>query len=447
MAEKKYLDLTGLGQYDAKIKALIDSKDAATLASAKAHAEGLGSNYEVAGAAATAKSEAIAEAKSYADAEVAKANAAAAAADTKAAQGVADAATAKAAADKAQGEVDALETLVGTLPEGSTVTSVVAYVDKKTEGIASEGAMTELSGRVTTVEGKVATIEGDYLKATDKTELEGKITAEAEAREAADDAIDERLVEVEAFFKLAEGEQLDTALDTLKEIQTYITTEGAAADQMVLDIAANAKAIEDEVARATKAEGDIETAYKTADEAQVGRIAALEAKFTGEDSVADQIADAVVAEATLREQGDAAAEASAAAALKAAQDAQGEVDALEGVVETLTETVNGKVAQGDHDALAGRVTTVEGKVTTLEGASHSHSNAEVLNGITAALVADWNDAVAKEHEHSNKDVLDGITSTLVANWNAAEGNAKSYTDEKIAEFVAITTGEVDALFA
>ena len=306
--------------------------------------------------------------------------------------------------------------------------------------------MTELAGRVGVVEGKVSTIEGDYLKAADKTELEGKVTAEAEAREAADNAIDERLVEVEAFFKLAEGEQLDTALDTLVEIQTYITSEGAAADQMVLDIAANAKAIEDEADRASKAEAAIETAYKAADSAQVERIAALEAKFTGDDSVADQIADAVAAEAALRESGDAAAEASAAAALKAAQDAQGEVDALEGVVSTLTETVNGKVAQGDHDALAGRVGANETAITTLQGASHSPSNAEVLNGITAALVADWNDAVAKEHEHSNKDVLDGITSTLVANWNAALADSKAYTDEKIGEFVAITQSEVDSLF-
>ena len=447
MAEKKYLDLTGLGQYDAKIKALIDSKDAATLASAKAHAEGLASNYDGAGAAATAKSEAIAEAKSYTDAEVAKANAVAAAAQTQADKGVADAATAQAAADAAQGEVDALETLVGTLPEGSTVTNVVAYIDKKTEGIASEGAMTELSGRVTTVEGKVSTIEGDYLKAADKTELEGKITAEAEAREAADDAIDERLVEVEAFFKLAEGEQLDTALDTLVEIQTYITTEGAAADQMVLDIAANAKAIEDEVARATKAEGDIETAYKAADSAQVERIAALEAKFTGEDSVADQIADAVAAEATLREEGDTTLQEAIDGAVADAAAAQGEVDALEEVVAELTETVGTKASQEGLTNAMNRIDSNHNRLQTLEAATHTHSNKEVLDGITATLVADWNDAVAKEHEHANKDVLDGITSTLVANWNAAEGNAKSYTDEKIAEFVAITTGEVDALFA
>ena len=41
MAERKFMDLNSLTTYDGKIKALIDEKDAATLAAAKAHAEGL----------------------------------------------------------------------------------------------------------------------------------------------------------------------------------------------------------------------------------------------------------------------------------------------------------------------------------------------------------------------------------------------------------------------
>lgn len=40
------------------------------------------------------------------------------------------------------------------------------------------------------IDGRVSTIEGDYLKAADKTALEGKITEEATARENADKAID-----------------------------------------------------------------------------------------------------------------------------------------------------------------------------------------------------------------------------------------------------------------
>lgn len=47
--------------------------------------------------------------------------------------------------------------LVGTLPEGTTATTIVGYIDKKTEGIASQGAMTELSNQVSTLSGKVGT--------------------------------------------------------------------------------------------------------------------------------------------------------------------------------------------------------------------------------------------------------------------------------------------------
>ena len=53
MANNKFLDLTGLQTYDEKIKALIDSKDATTLQSAKSYADSLGSNYDPAGTAET----------------------------------------------------------------------------------------------------------------------------------------------------------------------------------------------------------------------------------------------------------------------------------------------------------------------------------------------------------------------------------------------------------
>ena len=59
---------------------------------------------------------------------------------------------------------------------------------------------------------------------------------------------EERITKVETFFETAEGETLDTALDTLVEIQKYITDEGSAADEMVKDIADHEdriKAIED----------------------------------------------------------------------------------------------------------------------------------------------------------------------------------------------------------
>ena len=48
---------------------------------------------------------------------------------------------------------------VGTIPEGANVENVVAYVEKKTAGIASEGAMETLSGRVDAVEGDIETLQ------------------------------------------------------------------------------------------------------------------------------------------------------------------------------------------------------------------------------------------------------------------------------------------------
>lgn len=57
MAEQKFLDLTGLTLYDQKIKQKIQTDDASTLQSAKSYADGLASNYDAAGAAASVKGE------------------------------------------------------------------------------------------------------------------------------------------------------------------------------------------------------------------------------------------------------------------------------------------------------------------------------------------------------------------------------------------------------
>lgn len=196
------------------------------------------------------------------------------------------------AGDDAQAAVDALSDKVGAVEEGKTVVQMISeaktaatYNDTEVRGLISDNSAaideiekdylkaadkTELQGKIDLKADKsvVDGIVADYLKGADKTELEGKITAEAKAREDADKALDDRLVEVEAFFKLAEGDSLDTALDTLKEIQTYITTEGSAADQMVLDIAKNAE----DIAKNTKAITDEAKAREDADKALSDRI-------------------------------------------------------------------------------------------------------------------------------------------------------------------------------
>ena len=63
-----------------------------------------------------------------------------------------------------QGEIDALETFVGSLPEGAVSTTVVAYIQEVVDGLkigdyAKAADLTALATRVTTAEGKITALE------------------------------------------------------------------------------------------------------------------------------------------------------------------------------------------------------------------------------------------------------------------------------------------------
>lgn len=580
MAEiKKYLDSSALSTLVTKIK----SEDDAHLAEAKQYADGLAKNYDASGAAATAES----NAKAYTDqlasgqvatnkADIAKLNGdastegsvAKAVADSAATlqesiNGV-DAKAIKNAEDiaainnaesgilkqskdytddevaKVQGEVDALEELVGVLPEGTTAKDVVDYINIKTAGIATDAALGELQSQLSGVQGEVATIKSDYLKGADKTELEGKInvkadqtaldevagvanaaatkvaleeevnrakgeesrieglvTAEvAKAREE-EGKLDARLVEVETFFKTAEGETLDQALDTLVEIQKYVTDEGAAADQMVKDIAANKKAIEDHIATdhdfasadaalKTELEGKINakadssvvtelsgkvstneqaiTALQGADTTLSGRIDALEGQLGESGSVADDIATAK------QEAIDAAAADATTKANTAESNAKGytdaEIDKVEGTIATLTETVNGKAAQSEVNTISGKVGTLETDMaqakTDIDAVELKAANNETAIGTINTELAkkaaqtDLDNAVARiaanetaiATKASDAD-LDDAVERIAANEAAISNHAGliAANTSAINSFTPITSDEVTALFA
>ena len=225
---KKYVSIEKLGLYDEKIKKLISDSDAAALASAKEYADGLASNYDAAGSATTA----LNSAKSYTDGEIAKVDGTVAGVKTIAEQGVSDAAAAQGTANKAvtdaaaaqstadaaQSDVDALERYVGTFTATEGVDTVVKYIDKKTAGIASDAALTALTERVTAAEGDIDAIEADYLKAADKTELEGKITAEENRAKGIEGGLETRLAAVEAdYLKAADKTELQGKIDDVAE--------------------------------------------------------------------------------------------------------------------------------------------------------------------------------------------------------------------------------------
>ena len=108
------------------------------------------------------------------------------------------------AADAAQDDVDALAELVGDLPEGTSATTVVGYVDAEAAKVA----------------GRVKAIEDDYLKAADKTELTDAIaTAKQEAIDAVLDGVTDDF-------------------DTLKEVATWIQSDTTNSTQLINRVSA-----------------------------------------------------------------------------------------------------------------------------------------------------------------------------------------------------------------
>lgn len=450
MAEKKYIDLTGLTHYDEKIKAVIDSKDAAALKSAKDYADSLAGNYDAAGTAETkvqelangqVKTNTAAISKLNGDAKT-EGSVAKAVADAQAGlETKISAADAKAAA--AQTAADNLKAYVGTIPEGATSTDVVSYVNEKTADIATDASLSALTKRVDTAEGDIKTAKGDITALQGRADaVEGKVTALV-GEDAGKSA---RTIANEELTKQLIPEGAKESLDTLQEIAAWIQKHPDDASAMnaaiealktkVGDIPEGATAttivayikelVDAEKARATGVESGLDTRVKTV-EAKLG---------DGDGSVAKQIEAAVKVETDARTAADGVLEGKITTAQGAADKAQGDVDALK----------TSKADQIALDAVAGRVTTVEGKVKTLEGASHTHTNMDVINGITAGDVANWNSAHNNEHTHANKAVLDAISDAKVFAWDAAEQNAKTYTDGKIAEFKPISNTEIDALF-
>jgi hypothetical protein len=182
---------------------------------------------------------------------------------------------------------------------------------------------------------------------------------------------------------------LSGRLDTLEAInhEAYVAADTALKNELNAEIAKKANAAD--VAASVEA-------LEGADSEMAGKIAALEAKFTGEGSVADMVADAK------QEAIDAAAE-----------DATAKADAAEAAAKEHANGLN---------------TAMNARVEALEAIDHDHANKAELDLIVSGDKAKWDAAAGIAHEHANKTVLDGITSAKVSAWDAAEQNAKTYAD-------------------
>ena len=190
----------------------------------------------------------------------------------------------------------------GLIEEAVNAAKVELRKEISANTTAIEAEVTRAKGVEGGLETRLATVEGDYLKAADKTELEGKITAEASRADAAEKANAEAIAavkeDVDAFFK--DATISESAKDTLKEIQEYIESDATAAGAMTESL--------------NQAKKDID---------------AIEADY-----------------------------------LKAADktELQGNINTVSGNLSTLEGEVAKKAAQSEVTTISGKVTTLEGKV-------------------------------------------------------------------------------------
>lgn len=452
MAEKKYIDFTGLTYYDEKIKAAIDSKDAATLKSAKDYADSLAGNYDAAGTAETKVQELANGQVKTNTAAITKLNGDAKT-DGSVAKAVADAqagletkiSAADAKAAGAQTAVDNLKTYVGTIPEGATSKDVVSYVNEKTAGIATDASLGALKKRVDTAEGDIKTAKADITALQDRADaVDGKVTALV-GEDAGKSA---RTIANEELTKQLIPEGAKDSLDTLQEIAAWIQNHPDDASAMNAAISALKTKVGDipkgatsttivayikelvdaEKVRATGAEGGLDT-----------RVKAVEAKLgSGEGSVAKQIEAAVKVETDARVAADSALDGKITTARRAADKAQSDVNALKDVVAS-------KAAAADVTALTTRVTAAEKDVDGLQAAI-------APDGKVTIAIADAKKAGtgAQATADKNKTNIAGLTTTVGGHTTtlSSQGNRISALETKVGDgFVSITNKEIDDLFA
>ena len=473
MAQRKFLDLTGLQNYDKKKTQQIDDKIAAGVQSAKDYADSKDDQFEAAGSVATAKTELETKIKANTDAISAINNE-----ETgilKQAKDYTDGKdssiqVAKSAADAAQATADEVKTSVGTVPEGTTVMDIIeniqenAYDDTAIRGLISgldtnkadktqvakdieDAVKVETDARIEAisgVQGEVNAIKGDYLKASDKEELEGKIalkadktvldevsgvanaaatkvelkaeedrakgeearieglvTAEADRAKGVEADFKSRIEAMEVFWDTTED--ADGVVNKLKEIQIYIASDESGAATMAGNIQTNTQAI-----------AAMDEVYKAADETLQGNI--------------DELAGVVDTKA-----------------------AQSDLEALEGRMddaEGAIEAVEGRVGVAE-----GKITTLEGKMTTVEGAVATKAEAQTLadavsalEGVDAGLderlqlveaqLGDGENSVSDLIAAAEQRAKDAAAEDATTKANKALEDAKKYADDEDAKIEA-----------
>lgn len=364
MATKKYVSLEKLGLYDEKIKKHIADADAAALAAAKEYAEGLGSNYDAAGAAATAKAEAIEAAKTETTTQV-----------NALANGAVKANTDAIAAIKDDANIDSFADVVAELAKKqdagdyATKTEAQGYANAKDEAIAAAKAA------------------GDAAKEV--------ADANAEAIDAINNVDTGILAQAKSHTNTEVG-KVQTAVDTLAG-KVGTVPEGSTVMGIIANIQENAYDDTALVERIDGIDGKVTTLIGDDANKSVRTIAneelAKQLIADGAQESLDTLAE--IAAWIQNHPGDAAAMNEAIVAL------QNKVDTGDKTVSAyVTDAINA-LSIGDY-AKAADLTALAGRVSTLETESAKHALKTEVEAVSTALT-EYKDAHAGDYTNAQID--------------------------------------------
>lgn len=215
------------------------------------------------------------------------------------------------------------------------------------------------------------------------------------------------------------GDNAQTAVDALAG-KVGTVTEGKTVVEMIQDAQAAATYDDKDIkSRMTTAEGKITTLVGDDASKSARAIAAEEvAKIVdGADSSYDtlkEIADWISGHKT-----DAAAMNSAIVALEGIVDGIGGEGEKATVVAYVTDAI-AALKIGDY-AKAADLTKLAGRVSTVEGKAHEHTNKTVLDGITAEKITAWDGKADANHKHDIVD-LNQASGYIVLNCGSASVN-------------------------
>lgn len=361
-------------------------------------------------------------------------------------------AAAKSAADAAQADVDALEAKVGTVPDGKTVIGLITTAQAQADkGVADAAAAKAV----------VDDIAADYLKADDKTELQGNIdkkvdqttydtkvaalesadttlqnniNAEAQARKDADDAQVARIATLEGQITGLSGAM------HFEGVKAEIPADVSGYEAGDVIIVGEKEYVFNGTAFVefgdVSAEGDRIAALETT----VGKAAEGESEATGlVKSVADN-ASAIATEKSRAETREAELAAADTTNLQAAKDyADEKITALK---------IGDYAKQADLDTHTSNtdihITAAERtKWNAAEGKAHTHTNKALLDTY-AQSEEDLADAVSKKHSHANAAELAKIADGDKAKWDSAQANAEATAAAALSTAKTELEGKINA---